>query len=114
MKTSAIPCLALCLLMSLAQSGPLQAQFFKDILNTVKQTAQGRANSKASQTTNKALDKVDSSSSGKGGKKVSGTNGSSGQQPPDTAATNSVLGAFAKAAAQNPNDTSGADLTMYQ
>jgi hypothetical protein len=112
MKTSPIPGAALCLLMSLAQSGPLQAQFFKDILNTVKQTAQGRANSKASETTNKALDKVDSST--KGGKKntVTGTNGTSAQQPPDTAATNSVLGAFAKAAAQNPNDTSGADLTM--
>jgi len=112
MKTSPIPGTALCLLMSLAQSGPLQAQFFKDILNTVKQTAQGRANSKASETTNKALDKVDSST--KGGKKntATGTNGTSTQQPPDTDATNSVLGAFAKAAAQNPNDTSGADLTM--
>jgi hypothetical protein len=114
MKASLIPGMALCLLMGLIQSGPLQAQFFKDILNTVKQTAQNRANSKASQTTNKVLDKVDSSTSGtgNGSKRVSGTNSSSGQQPQDSAATHSVLGAFAKAAAQNPNDTSSADLTM--
>ena|SRR6185312_3566448 len=87
MKTSCISCTALCLLMSLAQSGPLQAQFFKDILNTVKQTAQGRANSKASETTNKALDKVDSST--KGGKKTAatGTNGTSTRQAQDTATT---------------------------
>ena len=34
------------------------AQFFKDVLNTVKQTAQGRANGKASQATNTAIDKT--------------------------------------------------------
>jgi Domain of unknown function (DUF4412) len=39
----------------------LHAQFFKNILNTVKQTAQNRANDKTSTTTNRALDKVDSS-----------------------------------------------------
>jgi hypothetical protein len=39
----------------------LHAQFFKNIVNTVKQTAQNRANDKTSTTTNRALDKVDSS-----------------------------------------------------
>jgi Domain of unknown function (DUF4412) len=43
----------------------LHAQFFKQVLNTVKQTAQGRANNKADQTTNKAIDKVDGSSTTK-------------------------------------------------
>ncbi|MFS8081808.1 MAG: hypothetical protein ACMG51_00040, partial [Ginsengibacter sp.] len=37
----------------------LQAQFLKNILNTVKQTGQNRATDKTDQITNKALDKVD-------------------------------------------------------
>jgi hypothetical protein len=86
---------------------PLQAQFFKQLLNDVKQTAQGRADSKANQTTNKALDKVDHATETK-----AKTNSPNTTAPADTAATNSVLGAFAKAAQQNPNDTSSADLTM--
>jgi hypothetical protein len=56
-------------------SSSLHAQFFKDILNTVKNTAQGRANSKADQTTNKAIDKVP----GSGATTRSAT-------PPDTSA----------------------------
>jgi hypothetical protein len=86
-----------------------QAQFLKSILNTVQQTAQNRANSKASQTTNKALDKVDSSTQIKS---KSGNSSPSSATPQNTEGTNSVLGAFAKAAQQNPNDTSSADLTM--
>jgi Domain of unknown function (DUF4412) len=76
-------------LLLLAASNPVstQAQFLKQLLNNVKQTAQNRANGKADQATNKSLDKVDTSS-------------------------NSLLGAFAKAGAANPNDTSSADLTM--
>ena len=35
------------------------AQFFKSLLDNVKNTAQGRANAKASQTTNNVIDKVD-------------------------------------------------------
>ncbi|HEY4110351.1 hypothetical protein [Puia sp.] len=40
---------------------PAHAQFLKNVLNSVKQTAQNRANDKASTTTNKAIDKVDPS-----------------------------------------------------
>jgi hypothetical protein len=76
-------------LLLLAASRPVstQAQFLKQLLNNVKQTAQNRANGKADQATNKSLDKIDTSS-------------------------NSLLGAFAKAGAANPKDTSAADLTM--
>jgi hypothetical protein len=41
-----------------ANTQSAHAQFFKDVLNTVKNTAQGRANNKADQTTNRAIDKV--------------------------------------------------------
>jgi Domain of unknown function (DUF4412) len=65
-----------------------QAQLFKQLLNTVKNTAQGRANNKADQTTNKSLDKVDTTS-------------------------NSFLGAFSKSGSSgNPSDTSAANMTM--
>jgi hypothetical protein len=75
------------LLLAVARPVGVQAQFLKQLLNNVKQTAQNRANGKADQATNKSLDKVDTTS-------------------------NSLLGAFAKAGAANPNDTSAADLTM--
>ncbi len=81
-----------------AKSNDLHAQFFKQIINTVKNTSQNKANDKASQATDKAIDKV--------------TTQKSGSNVGDTAATKSVLGAFAKAAADNPNDTSAADVTM--
>ena len=77
------------------------AQFLKNILNTVKNTGQNRANNKASQATNNAIDKIDKPS-----------NSNSQTANADTSSTNKVLGAFAKAAQQNPNDTSSADLTM--
>jgi hypothetical protein len=75
-------------------STSLQAQFLKKIMANVRQTAQGRANSKADQAADSALQEKGPGS------------------PSDTAATNKVLGAFAKAAQQNPNDTSAADVTM--
>jgi hypothetical protein len=61
-----LPIRALLLLLLLAAVRPISAnaQFFKDVLNTVKQTAQGRANNKASQTTDKAIDKVPGSGAG--------------------------------------------------
>lgn len=109
----------------------LQAQFLKGLVNTVKQTAESRANSKASQTTNSALDKVDNSTNPNSKSSTSNNTGSSTTVASNTAisttasstpassttasddeATKSVLGAFAKAAADNPNDTSSADLTM--
>src|ERR1700722_5796006 len=51
-------------LLLLAAFNPVstQAQFLKQLLNNVKQTAQNRANGKADQATNKSLDKVDTSS----------------------------------------------------
>ncbi|SRR5579871_803686 len=66
----------------------LQAQLFKKLVNSVKQSVSNKASGK----TDSALSNNIKSNS-------------------DTAATNSVLSAFAKAARDNPNDTSGADLT---
>ncbi|MBA4166238.1 MAG: hypothetical protein H0X41_01590, partial [Chitinophagaceae bacterium] len=37
---------------------PMQAQFLKNIINNVKQTASARANDKAAQATNSAIDKA--------------------------------------------------------
>jgi hypothetical protein len=96
-----------------------QAQFFKKILDNVKQTAQSRANSKASQTTDKAIDKVLDPGSNKKGT-ATGTAGTAGTAAgggmadagADTSSIRKVLGAFAGAAADNPNDTSASDLTM--
>ncbi len=82
-------------------SNAAQAQFLKKIMNTVKSTAQTRANDKAAQSTNKAIDHAEQTSQK-----------NSSESYGDTASTNKVLGAFAKAAEQNPNDTSAADVTM--
>jgi hypothetical protein len=73
----------------LLMSKPVNAQIFKKLINSVKQNAQNKAGNKADSTLV--------------------NNGSSGY---DSSATNKVLGSFAKAAQQNPNDTSAADLTM--
>lgn len=43
----------------------LHAQFLKNVLNSVKNTVQGRANNDASSTTNKIIDKVDGSDKSK-------------------------------------------------
>src|SRR5580692_10905559 len=72
-----------------------RAQFFKNLTDNLKQTLQNRGNGKANQTTNKLLDKLDSATTFK---------------KPDTSGMGRVLGAFAKTAAENPNDTNQADL----
>ncbi len=59
MKKKVWTSLLLPLLLMLLSHGKAKAQFFQGLLNTVKQTAQGRANAKASQTTNNAIDKVE-------------------------------------------------------
>jgi hypothetical protein len=52
------PAWVIAMLLLAFNSQTAHAQFFKDVLNTVKQTAQGRANNQASSTTNKAIDKT--------------------------------------------------------
>ena len=52
-----LPGAILLIIMGYLPPSPAKAQFFKDVLNTVKSTAQGRANNQASSTTNKAIDK---------------------------------------------------------
>ncbi|MEO8111559.1 MAG: DUF4412 domain-containing protein [Ginsengibacter sp.] len=84
-----------------AASDSVQAQFLKKIMNTVKGTTENRANDKAAQSTSKAIDQAEQPSQN-----------SSSEGYGDTASTNKVLSAFAKAAAQNLNDTSAADITM--
>ena len=86
----------------------VRAQLLKKIMNTVKNTADNRINDKAAQSTNQVFDKVDGATKTKS---TSNTTTSAGTQG-DTASTNRVLGAFASAAQQNPNDTSAADVTM--
>lgn len=76
----------------------LHAQFLKKIVNEVKQTTQNRANGKADEATNKAIDGITQPKSKNTSSDV------------DTAAVGGVLGAFAKAANDNPNDTSMSDL----
>ena len=91
--------------------GPVtaRAQFLKNLTDNVKQTLQSRANGKTNQTTNKLLDKVDSSTRIGGGTHTgTGVAGKSGSM--DTSGMGRVLGAFAKTAAENPNDTNQADL----
>jgi hypothetical protein len=116
----------------------VEGQFLKSLANSVKQTLQSRANGKTDQTTNHLLDKVDSATriggGTKGGKGATGTgsggavtgnggtvSGNGGTLPGggmtgggkmDTSGMGRVLGAFAKTAAENPNDTNQADLVM--
>jgi hypothetical protein len=91
-----------------------RAQFFKKMVENVKQTVQNRANGKANGATNKVLDKADSATRIGGGSSGGSSGGSANGSGLgiDTSSTNRVLGAFARAAQQNPNDTSAADLTM--
>ena len=101
-----------------------QAQFLKNIVNNVKQTVQSRANGKANTTTNKILDQADSATRvGTGSGSASGSSGTAGAGHAgsgtglpggsiDTSGLGRVLGAFAKTAAENPNDTNQADLLM--
>jgi Domain of unknown function (DUF4412) len=87
----------------------LQAQFFKQLLDNVKQTAQGRANSKTSQTTNNALDKVDPSAQTKTG------TGDSGASKPDTSAAGmmKVLGLLVGGGGVSAADSAAA-IKTYQ
>ena len=101
-----------------ARPMPAEAQFLKSLTDNIRQTLQNRANGKANQTTNKVLDKADSatriggSNSGTtGGAGTAGTAGGTGNGI-DTSGFSRVLGAFAKTAAENPNDTNQADLLM--
>jgi len=132
--TSTTGAALLLLFLSFLQWTPAKAQFFKDLLNNVKQTVQNRANGKANQSTNSVLNKVDSatkfgSGSASGGGSASGSaanHGATGITPGsipsgstlslpggiDTSGMGRVLGAFAQAAAANPNDTSAGDVTM--
>ena len=82
-KTPCFPTLMLCLT-AIVCPGLAHAQFFKNVLNSVKQTVQSKSNDKASTVTGQAFDKATTVPSSKTG----GT------------------------AAANPNDTSSADLTM--
>jgi hypothetical protein len=78
MKKSPICSVLLTLILASVISVPAHAQFFKSLLDNVKNTAQGRANNKASQTTNSALDKVDPSTQTKSGTPAPGTPASGG------------------------------------
>ena len=110
---------------------PARAQFLKDLTNNLKQTLQNRANGKSNQTANHLLDKVDSSMKigGTKGSKTgtatgtgvtgtatgTGTTGNAtgmGGGSVDTSGMGRILGAFAKTAAENPNDTNQADLVQ--
>jgi hypothetical protein len=97
-----------------SRPGTVRGQsFLKSLADNVKQTLQSRANGKTNATTNKLLDKVDSSTK-IGGATKGGTGGTAtggmGTGGIDTSGMGRVLGAFAKTAAENPNDTSRADL----
>ena len=112
----------------LAIARPLSghAQFFKSLTNNLKQTLQNRANGKSNQATNAILDKIDSATRVGGSKTgkttaagVTGTQGlmggpqtPTGAQAVDTTGISRVLGAFARTAQENPNDTNQADLVM--
>src|SRR5689334_12028361 len=101
------------ILFATTNSNRLHAQsFFKQMLGNLKQNAQNRANDKATQTSNKAMDKIDSVLQMKAKKKTNSNNAGAGVLQGDSSSTNRVLSAFAQAAAQNPNDSSSADVTM--
>jgi hypothetical protein len=98
MKKTLIPAVLLTLVSACLSTNPLHAQFFKNLLNTVKQTATNRANDKTTQTTNKALDKVDS------------TMGSLGKTTGSTPGANSAS-ALGATSASTPGATSGTGST---
>lgn len=95
------------MLFTILYSNNVRAQLLKKIINTVKNTADNRINDKAAQSTNQVFDKVDGTT-----KTKSTSNTTTSETQEETASTNKVLVAFAKAAQQNPNDTSAADVTM--
>ncbi len=67
-----------------AKNNDLHAQFLKNILNSVKQTAQNKADEKANNATNKALDKIDNL-----GKKKPATNSNNNTNSTTTSTTKS-------------------------
>jgi uncharacterized protein DUF4412 len=77
----------------------LHTQSLQNILNSIKQTAQERANEKS-------LHKSDNTT------QINPNSASLSSFSGDTTPISKVLNAFAKAAKENPNDTSSADLTM--
>jgi len=86
---------------------PGHSQFFKDIVNRVKQTSQNRANDKAGQNTNKALDKVDSLFTPNGKSSGSRVDTTSGQ------ATMKSLGVLMGGGGVSPEDSAKA-LAAYK
>ncbi len=84
-------------------TGKVHAQLLKSILSSVKNTAQNRANNAATTATNKVLDQVDPTT----GNTNNGANAPNSEGKSDQ---DRVLGGFAKAAEDNPNDTSMSDL----
>jgi hypothetical protein len=84
----------------LVSASPARAQFLKNVLNSVKNTVQNRANDKATSTTNKALDKVDGT-----GKKP-GTNGAG-----SNATNGGATGVSGSGASGAPGSSSGAGST---
>ncbi len=104
-KTSFFPVLLPILLVS-AFPGIAHAQFFKQLLNSVKNTAQNRANDKASQTTNQGLDKVD------GATQIKSTSGSSGTSTAGSAGATSPGVSTGSSSRSSAGDTSAANATM--
>lgn len=91
------------LLFFLLFTNAVHAQFLKNILNSAKNTAQSKANNAASNATNKALDKLDPTNK-------SNNNGATTPNSSGETDQGRVLGGFAKAAQDNPNDTSMSDI----
>ncbi|HMH24650.1 MAG TPA: DUF4412 domain-containing protein [Puia sp.] len=127
MKKSPSRAVLLMLLFAAINPVSLHAQFFKNLLNTVKQTSQGRANDKASQATNKAIDKADPTTKTGSGGSSSLSNSGGPSSPGDTSAagaTMKALGLFvggggvsaadSAAAIKNFMSSSGGSGVFYQ
>ncbi len=108
MKKSAFYIAIIACLFSLFYSNPVHAQLFKRIMNTVENTTDKKVNDKAAQTINQVFDNIDSATKIKSNSNTTNTS----EEQIDTSSINKVFGAFAKAAQENPNDTSAADVTM--
>jgi hypothetical protein len=96
-KTSILP-IALLLLAGLICCQPSQAQFFKNVLNSVKQTVQSKSNDKASTVTGQTFDKVT-------GAPQSNTNTKTGAASGTPAAGGTTSGSPASGAASGTVDS---------
>src|SRR5450631_2196677 len=96
MKPSSFLIIVPVFLFAAIRPAAVEAQFFKGLLDNVKNTAQGRANAKASQTTNNVLDKLDPS--------VPKPSASTAPKPGSTPTT---APGTAPTASTTPADTSG-------